>query len=71
MRLVAHIVGLGDTVGGFGLGSGRLEIYLNGGWGTVCRNGFGLTEARVACRQLGYPPREGIIIGTLDTATLG
>ena len=33
--------------------SGRLEIYYNGQWGTVCDNGFGQTEADVACRQLG------------------
>ncbi len=34
--------------------SGRLEIYLRGEWGTVCDDGFGQTEADVACRQLGF-----------------
>ncbi len=45
--------------------AGRLEIFLTGVWGTVCSDGFGLTEARVACRQLGYSSVERI--GTVDT----
>ncbi len=35
-------------------GRGRLEIFLREEWGTVCSNGFGLPEADIACRQLGY-----------------
>lgn len=34
--------------------SGRLEIFFEGVWGTVCDNGFGSTEAMVACWQLGF-----------------
>ena len=33
---------------------GRLEIYLNGRWGTICDDGFGRDDATLACNQLGY-----------------
>ncbi len=36
-------------------GYGRLEIFLQGEWGTVCSDGFRSAEADVACSQLGYP----------------
>lgn len=34
--------------------SGRLEIYYRGLWGAVCDDDFSLTEAQVACREMGY-----------------
>jgi hypothetical protein len=33
--------------------SGRLEVFHDGRWGTVCAPGFVVPEARVACRMLG------------------
>ena len=33
---------------------GRLEICINGVWGSVCNHGWDIKNARVVCRQLGY-----------------
>ena len=41
-------------VGGVDQSYGRIEIGLNGVWGTVCGKTFDIHDATVACRQLGY-----------------
>ena len=33
---------------------GRLEVYQNNEWGTVCVDHWGSADATVACRQMGF-----------------
>ncbi|CAC5401410.1 unnamed protein product [Mytilus coruscus] len=33
---------------------GRVEIYVDGTWGTICDDAFGEEEARVICGMIGY-----------------
>ena len=42
-------------VGGRNATEGRLEFCYGGTWGTVCRDAWGVPDAGVACRQLGFP----------------
>ena len=54
-------------VGGQKTGEGRVEIYHNGVWGTVCDDDWDIEDARVVCRELGYSDA----LSALQTAHFG
>ena len=54
-------------VGGSGPHEGRVEVFHNGTWGTVCDDGWDLQDATVVCHQLGY----GAAVGALRFAAYG
>ncbi|GFR47962.1 hypothetical protein Agub_g9766, partial [Astrephomene gubernaculifera] len=47
-------VGSVRLAGGAAANTGQVEVFYGGSWGAVCAVGFGIVEASVVCRQLGY-----------------
>ena len=46
---------------------GRVEVCVDGVWGTVCSDLWGTEESSVACRQLGFS-QTGTVIAIMSHA---
>ena len=51
--------------------SGRLEVQVNGEWGTICDREFDMKEANIACRALGYGSAESLQIRAFSGRGVG
>ena len=68
MALVGCSHGSIRIVGGSNSREGRVEVCLNGLWGTVCDDSWSQIDANIVCWQLGYS-NAGIFYSQLSCAS--
>ena len=62
-----------DSSGNCGtdLMNGRLEYCMNEAWGSVCNNMWSLSDATVACVQLGYSASGNVFVVCMLSSSKG
>ena len=43
--------------------AGRVEVFYQGKWGKICRDGWDINDVKVVCRQLGFQSALAEFIG--------
>eukprot|EP00057_Strongylocentrotus_purpuratus_P033504 XP_791643.3 PREDICTED: deleted in malignant brain tumors 1 protein [Strongylocentrotus purpuratus] len=59
-RCISSLEGAVRLVAGSSPDEGRVEIFHDDQWGTVCDRGWDDNDARIVCRQLGYTGDVGV-----------
>lgn len=43
--------------------AGKVEMYHHGNWVTMCAKGFDKKDAKVVCKELGFPNSKDLVPG--------